>query len=334
MGNGLAKREVLDAITAARSQFEGRLPNGMTVDKFTFGLMTAIQKNSALLNCEPKSVLLAAYEAAEVGCSLSPSLQLGWLIPYGTQAQFQPSYRFFMQKAYATECVNSFNAEVVYERDTFKRELAPKRTLIHIPADGDRGEPIGAYAIVEFKGGRLDYEFLTKEQVERHRKVSKQPNSLMWKEFFEEGWRKTAIRVLAKRLPMTNSHMEELAEIIEKDAAKDMLIPGEIELEPDSPLAAAQSEGKPDAFVVTQPAAIGITFHVGKMLTWIEGGYRALEGDFKNLGGRPDAEGRKRWTIPASLTEDLLKVCEQRGVPAVEVNEEGQPLGAANLFQD
>jgi recombination protein RecT len=104
--NELATRQqkspVLQAIEQAKPQFEGRLTKSMpnlTTERFMFGIATAVQKNPILLDCEPKSVLLAAYEAAELGVNMNPSLQLGYMIPYGKQAQFQLGYRGMVQKA-------------------------------------------------------------------------------------------------------------------------------------------------------------------------------------------------------------------------------------------
>src|SRR5580658_4000435 len=93
----LATRTIIDAVIEAKPKFLGRLPGNINVDHFMLGVQTAIQKNPKLIDCEAKSLLLAAYEAAEVGCDLAPSKQLGWLIPYGREVQFQPSYRFFIQ---------------------------------------------------------------------------------------------------------------------------------------------------------------------------------------------------------------------------------------------
>ncbi len=210
---------LLHAIERARTQIVQRLPEGISPDRFIHGLATCCQKNPALMACDPASVLLAAYEAAELGITLSPTLQLGYLIPYGKTAQFQVSYRGMVQKAYETGAVRNFFAEVVYTLDKFERQFAPKRNLFHAPAETeDRGEPIGAYALVEFMDGHLEFEYLTKTQIETHKKKSKQPNSLMWTDFWEEAWRKTAIRVLAKRLPLANPGFEKLIEAINVEA--------------------------------------------------------------------------------------------------------------------
>lgn len=332
--NELATRQkppVLEAIHQAKGQFEGRLPPGMTAEKFMYGLATVVQKNPALLDCEPKSVLLAAYEAAELGISLSPTLQLGFIIPYGKQAQFQLSYRGMVQKAYESGAVTSFFAEVVYENDKFERQLAPKRKVFHSPADGDRGPAIGAYALVEFKDGHLEYEYLTKEQIERHRNHSKQPDSLMWKKFWEEGWRKTPIRLLAKRLPLTNPGMEKLAEAIDKDATSDLEEPnGALQLDKDSPLLAmpkadkaAESNGG-NGHAPTNGKS-EVYFQVDKHFTVVTGNTYAIKDALPKIGGRPDNKTHV-WTMPSARTYELIKACNEKGIIAVEVDANGTPV--------
>jgi recombination protein RecT len=234
----IVKRPVVQLIKDSASEFAKRLPAKADATKWMMQLATAVQKSPDLLNCEPASLLLAAYEAAELGVSLSPTLQLGYLIPYGKTAQFQISWRGLVQRAYETGTVRSFYAEMVYQNDKFERQYAPKRNLFHSPGEGDRGEEIGAYALVEFKDETIDWEFADKALIERHRKHSRQPDSLMWSKFREEAWKKTAIRILAKRLPLSNPGMEAWADVIERDANLELEpeAAGRLELEPDSPM--------------------------------------------------------------------------------------------------
>jgi recombination protein RecT len=250
----LAKQpvSVLDYVRAATKTITARLPGNIDPEKFILGLMTAIQKSQAnsepgksLADCDPKSVLLAAYDAAEQGCSLSPSLALGWLIKYGREAQFQPSYRFFIQRAYQTGEVRAFFAEVVYKGDEFKRVLAPERSLHHVPGSepATRENALGAYALIQFTDGTLEFEYLTTEQIEKHRNCSKNPNSLMWVQFWTEGYRKTPIRVLAKRLPLKSRKMEEFVEVVNRDADRDLVIPVESYQEPTPPRRVQEEQG-------------------------------------------------------------------------------------------
>lgn len=254
MAEAVTKKQpdlVIDKIQVAKPNLIARLPKSIDKERFILGILTAIQKSKAnapagksLADCDPNSVLLAAYDAAEVGCSLSPALQLGWLIPYGKEAVFQPSYRFFIQKAYETGEVKTFYAEVVYAGDKFERQFAPKRNLFHAPGDGERTlkARIGAYALIEFADGTIDWEYLNNEQIDRHRKHSKQPNSMKWVDFWEEGWRITPIRVLAKRLPLKSRAVEELVELVNRDADRELDLDVAQIVEPSIPRRIAETE--------------------------------------------------------------------------------------------
>lgn len=336
----IQKREVVDALAAAKPSFVPRLPQGMDADKFILGVTTAVQKNPALMQCDPKSVLLAAYDAAELGISLSPALALGWLIPYGNQAQFQVSYRGLIQKAYETKAVRSFFAEVVYSKDTFKREFAPKRNLFHAPGDGDRGEKIGAYAFIEFVDGTVDWEFMTAEQIERRRNHSRQKDSLMWTKFWEEGWRKTPIRNLWKRIPLSNPGMERLAEQVAKEAEIEAEEPsGRLELEIDSPI--AQASPVPAAVIPPTPKLFDVFFHVGKEVTTITGDVRKVIDGLPKIGAR-HVKKDNVWTMPAARTDELIKLLDSKEVTHREVDRHGnvievaeaEPLPAENESQE
>lgn len=330
------KPAVLMAIEQAKVQFEGRipksLPNGMTADRFMFGLATCIQKNPALLECDAKSVILAGYEAAELGINLSPSLGLAYIIPYGKVAQFQLGYRGMVQKTHETGAIATFFAEVVYSNDKFERQFAPKRNIFHVPADGDRGVPIGAYALVQFKNSDvIEFEYMSKEQIDRHRNHSKQPDSLMWKKFWEEGWRKTPIRVLWKRLPLSNPELEKMADLIEHEAERERAEEpaGRLEVEVDSPLrvmpkVAPAPPTPPENQAAATPAA-PVYIQVDKQLTIISGGYRPIESDLPKVGGRWDKVARV-WTMPAARTEELVSLCNSKNLPFVELDANGQPL--------
>lgn len=255
-----APAPVFGLLKQAMGNFKARLPKGMAPEKFVAAVSSAIQKTPDLLLCDPHSVILAAYEAADLGISLSPALQLGYLIPYAKVCQFQLGYRGMIQLAYRTKLIENFFAEVVYTKDQFDRQLAPKRNLFHAPSkDGDRTKEhaIGSYALVQFKSdedgrpGYLEFEYLTRDQIEKHRNHSKQPNSMMWNTFWEEAWRKTPIRVLWKRVPIVNDDIAKIAEAIDKDAAIDLDISETVATPEEKPIKTAQRkaelpEGEPD----------------------------------------------------------------------------------------
>lgn len=336
----IQKREVLDYIVAAKVNISGRLVAGVDVERFILGVQTAIQKNPDLLQCDPKSVLLAAYDAAELGINLSPALSLGYLIPYGKQCNFQVSYRGLIQKAYETKAVKSFFAEVVYEKDTFTRQYAPKRNLFHAPPDGPRGDKVGAYAFIEFVDGTVDWEYMTAEQVERRRNHSQQPNSLMWSKFWEEGWRKTPIRNLWKRIPLSNPGMERLAEVVNREAEieAEELPAGRLEIEADSPLnerkvAPVAPSATPALSQQPKPKLHDIFIFIGPTESSISGDVRKIVKDLPKLGAKPAKESGV-WFMPSARAHELLKLADDAGMTWAEVNEKGEVLPTQPVVEE
>jgi recombination protein RecT len=332
MTEAITKKPVLDAILGQKSNFTSRLPLGMDPEKFIVGVTTAIQKNKDLLACDPKSVILAAYDAAEMGISLSPALALGWLIPYGQSCNFQVSYRGLVQKSYQTGGIRHFFAEVVYEGDKFERQFAPKRNLFHAPGNAARIKDtvIGAYALVEFTDGEVDWEFLTTEQIERRRAHSKQPNSMMWVKFWEEAYRKTPIRVLWKRLPLLNAAMERLAEQIGKEVELEAEEEpaGRVELEPDSVISVATIESPK----IPPPTMHDVLFHVGELVTTISGDVRKIVSDLPKIGAKHN-RANAVWEMPADRTHELTMLMDTKGMTYSEVDKEGNPV-TVELFEE
>lgn len=332
--NAIARRPVVEIIKSSVAEFAKRLPAGVDATKWVMQLATVVQKNPALLECDPGSLLLAAYEAAELGISLSLTQQHGYIVPYGKQAQFQIGYRGLVQKAYESKVVKNLFAEVVYSKDQFNRQFAPVRNLFHAPPadNGDRGEQIGAYAFIEFIDGHIDWEYMSKEQIERRKNHSKNSDSLMWNKFWEEGWRKTPIRVLAKRLPISNEGMEKLLEVLEKEAGDEPN--GTIEIESTSPIAKSVTPGRGLEFfpgsAAPQPAAPAATkplyFMVDKAFTIITGNYRPIEAELPSIGAKFDGKER-HWSMASGRAHELLPLCDSKHLPYIEVDEKGQIVG-------
>jgi len=62
-------------------------------------LCSLINSNTSLQKCEPSSVIFAWIKAEELDLQLNSSLGQAYIIPYGSQAQFQIGYKGFYQLA-------------------------------------------------------------------------------------------------------------------------------------------------------------------------------------------------------------------------------------------
>jgi recombination protein RecT len=120
--------------------------------------------------------------------------------------------------------VTSIKAEVVFSNDSFTYSFGLSETLEHVPADGERGRPTHAYAYALLKDGGHAFEVMTVAEVERIRGRSRAGQSGPWVSDWEMMARKTAIRRLAKLLPLSS----EFRDASERDTGDDHL--GEIDL--------------------------------------------------------------------------------------------------------
>jgi recombination protein RecT len=166
--------------------------------------MDAIQiiaGNDKLQKCTPASIVGAVITASRLGVSLDPNMKHSYLIPYGTHCQFEVSYMGLIDVADRLGEIR-ISAHEVFSNDVFEPKLGAKKELNHVPVCfGERGEMIGVYAIAYYTDGTIDFETLDMAEIDKCRKVSKNPNGVPYKTWTGEMAKKSAIRRLYKRLP-------------------------------------------------------------------------------------------------------------------------------------
>jgi recombination protein RecT len=215
---------------AFMDQIKQAVPGHIKADIMVRVALTTIQKTPDLLACDQTSLLGSIVECAQLGLMPDGILGEAYLVPYkNTQAnrrdcQLQIGWRGLIKLARQSGLVAYVVAEPVYQCDQFKVLYAPERTLEHIPnfedetrgtypAKGTQGVPNfipigfrGVYALVKYKTGEIDFEYLPLHRVEQIRAGSKAQNG-PWLSHWLEMARKSAIRALGKRLPLTTDFM-------------------------------------------------------------------------------------------------------------------------------
>lgn len=162
--------------------------------------------------CTDRSKLDCIIQAATCRLELGTPDHLAFLIPYGDQVTFQPSYLGKIKRLIDAGAAAKIFAELVYEYDDWKEDAAARR-LEHRPKRfGLRGALVGAYALAVLPSGDVDYEVLVQADIEaikkasermadRHRPQSERGQlSPAWRFFEGEMIKKSAIHRLAKRL--------------------------------------------------------------------------------------------------------------------------------------
>lgn len=251
--------------------------------RFMRQVMTACQKNSALLDAHPESLWLAACNVAATG--LDPSGQTGEaaLVPYkGTVTPIIMS-RGYIVLALRSGAARAIEHNVVCEGDVFDYEFGSAPFLRHKPALVNRGKPVAVWAIATLASGEKVYEVMGWGEVEAIRARSKSAERGPWATDPLEMGRKTVLRRIAKRLPWnsTDNLVEKMLEIQAADDAtfgldderseikpagetkggvaglKDKL--GVASKAPSSPVEPREAEGAPDGAATQerQPAGSG-----------------------------------------------------------------------------
>lgn len=206
---------------ALKAALEKSMPNirdiaakHLTPERLVKVVLGAASRNPMILDCTPLSVVKAVLQAAELGLEPGSSLGEFWLVPFKNnktgqrEAQGIPGYRGLIALARRTGEISNLYAEVAYSEDQFEVELGLDPRLVHKPAyDSDAyGNPEKVrfvYAVARFKDGSFQFVVLSRKQIEALRRRSKASDSGPWVTDWEEMAKKTAIRRLAKSLPMS-----------------------------------------------------------------------------------------------------------------------------------
>lgn len=198
--------------TKFQKQMSLAMPKSMTSDRLTRIVMTECRKTPALLKCAPESFYGAVLQCAALG--LEPGSALGhcYLLPFGNgkdrsgrpNAQLIIGYRGMIDLARRSGQIISLQAWTVHAQDTFNYQLGLEPDIQHVPAStADRGPVTHVYAVAKLKGGGIQFEVMSRAEIEKVRSTSKAGNSGPWASHWDEMAKKTVIRRLFKYLPVS-----------------------------------------------------------------------------------------------------------------------------------
>lgn len=199
--------------------------------KFLSAVAYCAQSTPKLLECDKASIISAFMKCAEY--NLFPSSVSGeaYILPYKnrktgtTEAQFQLGYKGIITLL-SRNGVKIF-ADIVRENDDIEVTSGFEQNIIHkYPTKNTRWNAIGVYAIAVTADGEKFLKYMHKDEVLRFKEFSQsatakeewQREKSPWNEKNDPElnmWRKTAIKQIAKNLPLT----EKISEAIANDNA-------------------------------------------------------------------------------------------------------------------
>jgi len=197
-------------LNALAPEFKAALPAHVSVEKFSRVAMTAIQNNPQLQDADRRSLFGAIVRLAQDG--LLPDGREAALVMFGNKAQAMPMIAGVLKKIRQSGDVAKISAQVVYENDHFLVKYGFDEDVEHTPPplDKPRGKAIGAYATAVLKDGERMLEVMSLEEIEKVRAVSRAAKNGPWVQWWGEMARKTVMRRLSKRLPMSTDLEDEV----------------------------------------------------------------------------------------------------------------------------
>jgi len=191
------------------------LPKGFNYGRMVKIVSNAVSTTPKLMECTPMSLFLSCVQAACMGIEPNGPLHYGYLVPFNskkkidgrekwvTEAKFMPSYRGLIALTRKTGSIANVYAEVIRENDEYEIKRGTENTINHPIKIGNRGNAIAYYAVMIDKDGNVDFEVMEPEEIEHVKEKSKSKEFGPWVDDYTEMAKKTVLKRLLKRSPMS-----------------------------------------------------------------------------------------------------------------------------------
>lgn len=253
------QRSLASLINQMRPEISRALPRHMSPDRMARLAMTMLRQTPLLARCTPESFLGALLTASGLGVEPGPTGEC-YFLPFRNgksgnyEVQFIIGYRGLIKLARNSGQLVDIWSEVVCENDEFQYTLGLHRDLVHVPARGERGPLTHVYAAALLRDGGRPFVVLTKAEVDALRARSKSSGNGPWTTDYVAMARKSAVRQLAKWLPLSAEMSSAIAldgsvrtEIGALDEAVPTFIDGEVDGTPPAPAPADDEAAALDA---------------------------------------------------------------------------------------
>jgi phage RecT family recombinase len=220
-----------------QDQFAKVLPEYIKPQQFARVVLTAISEHPELNGADRRTLLNSCIKCANDG--LLPDGRDAALVVFNTKqknpvtnkeswikaVQYLPMVAGIRRRMWNSGDVLEAFAAPVYRGDKFRYSLGDNAFIEHEPPSDltvDRGDLVGAYAIIRLKSGQVLRDVMRRDEIEKRRNQSKAKNSLMWKDFYEEGACKTVLRHCAKSAPQASVSMQLLERMLDRDEEEEL----------------------------------------------------------------------------------------------------------------
>ena len=198
------------ALTDRLESVSEALPKDFNKTRFVQNAIALINDNSSLQKYNPNQLIGGLMKGAYLGLDFYS--KEAYLVPYGNQLNYQTSYLGAkkLAKKYSIRPIKDIGSKIVREGDFFEETGEGGNTsYIFKPKPFNNGKIVGAFAYVLFEDGGITVDTMSLEELETTRKHSKASNSMAWKDFTTEMYRKTVLHRLCKHIELDFENIEQ-----------------------------------------------------------------------------------------------------------------------------
>lgn len=193
------------ALTNMLTESKDALPTDLNITRFVTNAVALLNGNEMLAK------FAQTYGSGQIKAGLMRGAVLGldalskeyYLIPYSNKLEFMMDYRGAekLVKKYSVKPVRSIVSNVVRAGDEFSLiDNGGKSSYRFVPIPFNDGAIIGAFAACIFTDGDMTIDMMSIKELENTRKHSKASNSMAWKDFAGEMYKKTVLHRLCKHI--------------------------------------------------------------------------------------------------------------------------------------
>jgi recombination protein RecT len=181
------------------------LPPHMKPERFISAVMTAVQLNPDLLECNRRSLWIACMRCAQDG--LLPDGTEAAIVPYKKNASYVPMYQGLLKKFRNSGQFKWVTAGIAYEGEEYEHWIDENgEHFKHVPSNDSPDRKIKrVYALATTKDGGFFVTDMSQADIAKRRGVSRASrDDAPWKVWPDEMMKKTALKNLSKVLPKSS----------------------------------------------------------------------------------------------------------------------------------
>ena len=217
-----------DLITQSQKTINAVAPKHLNAERMARIVAVECQRNPALLECAPVTIVGAALQAAVLGFEIGDGTGRAYLVPLKNnqkgrmEANLWIGYPGYISLMWNTGLVSAVFGAVVHKKDRFHYEYGLNQDLKHTPSgEADPGPVTHAYFGVRFNSGGTQFVVMTIHELETARRRSRMGEAGAWKTDREAMYLKTAVRRGRKLIPASTEKAAAMLKGMDLDAMHD-----------------------------------------------------------------------------------------------------------------